>query len=228
MHLDSVSSTQDEARRRFDGRPLLVIAASQSEGRGRQGRRWDNAPRAVAASLALLPAVPQAAWPTIPLTAGLSARRVMDDRLRLKWPNDVVDASGRKLAGLLVESDPSLLVVGLGVNLWWPGPPDGVTALYDEDPGPAAGADLAERWARDLLARLSGTPGAWDRREYLSVSSTIGCDVTWEPDGSGRAVDVDPRGGLIVETAAGIVVIGAGGVRTVRTATLPPANEERL
>ena len=45
--------------------------------------------------------------------------------LRVRWPNDVVDADGRKLAGLLVETaleDGRLAeaVIGIGINVNWP------------------------------------------------------------------------------------------------------------
>lgn len=221
-----MSSTQDEARRRFTGDPLLVVATSQTAGRGRWGRTWENAPRSLAASLAFRPARAQADWPTIPLVAGLAARSVLGAGLRLKWPNDVVDTAGRKLAGLLVESDPSVVVVGLGVNLWWPDPPPGVGAVFDEDPGGASAVLLAGQWAGELLARLGGDADGWGRVEYREACSTLGTDVSWEPGGSGRAVDVDEHGGLVVDTPGGRVVITTGEVRTVRTATLPPASEE--
>ena len=45
--------------------------------------------------------------------------------LRVRWPNDVVVADGRKLAGLLVETaleDGRLAeaVIGIGINVNWP------------------------------------------------------------------------------------------------------------
>jgi BirA family biotin operon repressor/biotin-[acetyl-CoA-carboxylase] ligase len=222
-----VSSTQDEARLRFEDRPVLVTAAVQTAGRGRSGRHWENAARALAASLALVPPFPRAAWPTIPLTAGLAARSVLGESLGLKWPNDVVDAAGNKVAGLLVESDHELVVIGIGVNLWWPDPPAGAAAVFGTDPGPGSGAVIAERWAADLIGRLSDGAG-WGHAEYRAACVTIGSDVTWEPAGSGRAVDVDATGRLVVERAGGRTALGSGEVRMVRTATLPPASEEQV
>src|SRR5680860_1087300 len=91
--LDEATSTQDEARTRYRGGPLLVVTGHQTAGRGRSGRRWENAPRAMAASCAFAPDWPRAAWPRLSLVAGLAARDVFD--FDLKWPNDLI-ADGRK------------------------------------------------------------------------------------------------------------------------------------
>ncbi|MXX65032.1 MAG: hypothetical protein F4Z36_08220, partial [Acidimicrobiia bacterium] len=57
--LDETTSTQDEVAKRLGSAPLLVVARSQTRGRGRSGADWANAPRAVAASLGFRPI-----WPT--------------------------------------------------------------------------------------------------------------------------------------------------------------------
>ena len=53
--LERTTSTQDEVRMRAGAGPLLVVAECQTEGRGRSGAGWDNAPRALAASLGVRP-----------------------------------------------------------------------------------------------------------------------------------------------------------------------------
>jgi BirA family transcriptional regulator, biotin operon repressor / biotin---[acetyl-CoA-carboxylase] ligase len=203
----------DEARRRFDGLPTLVTAARQTRGRGRSGREWVHADRAVAASLAIRSGWPAARRPLIPLVAGVAAASVFD--ARLKWPNDLITDLG-KVGGLLVESDGDVEVVGLGVNLWWPDPVEGAAALHTDDPGPGAGAALAERWALLVVAAVDSGPDRWDRSAYESLCATIGRDITWDPAGSGRAVGVDSQGRLVVETQAGTVALDSGEVRHVR------------
>ena len=49
---DTVPSTQNLARNSLVDLPVLVLATSQTEGRGRTGSDWQNAERALAASLA--------------------------------------------------------------------------------------------------------------------------------------------------------------------------------
>ena len=80
---------------------------------------------------------------------------VRDADLRVRWPNDVVAADGRKLAGLLVETaveDGRLAeaVIGIGINVNWPS------------------ADMpAEVRRSHLAARLVGSP--IDRVALLSA-----------------------------------------------------------
>ncbi len=143
----------------------------------------------------------------------------------LKWPNDVMGRGG-KLGGVLSEASEGVVVVGLGINLWWPEPPPGIAALHDQDPGGDAAADLATRWARALLERVAGVPEAWGRDEYVAVCVTLGADITWEPGGAGTAVDIAEDGRLVVDTTSGRVALGSGEVTTLQPATLPHDHEE--
>ncbi len=219
-HLDRVASTQDEARSRYSGVPCLVTAAEQAAGRGRSGAEWLNAPRALAASLAFAPDWPPARIPLLTLVAGVAARRVLGEPLRLKWPNDVVTPEGDKVAGLLAERTDELVVIGLGANLYWPDPPSGVAALSTTDPGGEAGPILASAWADSLLEAVSAGPDGWGEPEYRQNSGTIGSVIVWEGGGPGRAVDIDQDGGLVVETADGRLTLRSGRVHSVRPTTL--------
>lgn len=110
------------------------VADAQTAGRGRLGRTWFSAPgEGLYLSVVLLPPPPGWSAAALTMAAGLAtldaARAALggddadtDRALRLKWPNDVVDARGAKLAGVLVETrglDPSRphYVVGIGVNV---------------------------------------------------------------------------------------------------------------
>lgn len=212
---DGISSTQDEAARCAGERPTLVVAARQSAGRGRLGRHWDTAPRALAASLAVSPPWRPQDYPKISLVAALAGRSALGEGLECKWPNDLL-CDGEKVAGFLVEASGESVVVGMGVNLWWPHRPEGFGALFEDDPGEGAHLELAERWATELLARLAVGPEEWGHDEYRSVCRTIGETIRWRPDGFGRACDVDDLGRLVVETAAGVVRLSSGEVWEVR------------
>jgi BirA family transcriptional regulator, biotin operon repressor / biotin---[acetyl-CoA-carboxylase] ligase len=223
---ETTASTQDEARRRYAGRPLLLVAARQTAGRGRRGRAWEEATRALAATLAFRPPWPEEAWPRLTLVAGLAACRALGEAVRLEWPNDLV-AGGAKVGGLLTEVADGVVAVGLGANLYWPEPTvEGAGGLWAEDPGPEAAPRLAAAWAEDLLARVAAGPGRWGRDEYTALCATLGREVTWVPTGReamgetagrGRAVALAESGGLVVETAGGRRVLHAGEVHTVRS-----------
>ena len=219
-HLDRVASTQDEARARFAGAPCLVTATAQDAGRGRGGAGWMNASRALATSIAFETTWPDDQVPLITLVAGLSAKRVLGTAVALKWPNDVVTASGDKVAGLLAERTGALVVMGMGVNLHWPDSPEGMAGVYRDDPGPGAGREIATRWCEDLLAELAAGPTGFRPAEYEEASATIGSVIAWDGGGPATAIGVDATGGLVVDGAAGRQVLRSGQVRTVRPATL--------
>jgi BirA family biotin operon repressor/biotin-[acetyl-CoA-carboxylase] ligase len=212
---DEVTSTQDIAVAALVDEPILVVAARQTAGRGRSQRTWESAPRAMAASLALRPLWNPGSWPLIPLVAGLAATDVLDGYVTLKWPNDLLIGED-KVGGILVEGSSGTLVVGCGLNLWWPQPPSGSGALSMEDPGTDAVVDTATAWAASLLQRIAGGPGDWGRSDYLARSATIGRRVTWEPDGEGKAVDIGDDGSLIIDTPFGTQRLIAGEIRHLR------------
>ena len=194
--VDETGSTQDDARAAFVDRPVLVVAAAQSSGRGRSGRGWLTADRAVAISLAFAPEWPREDLPIIPLLAGVAAARVLP--VGLKWPNDLL-VDDIKVGGILVEADHDVVTVGLGINLWWESPPPDMGGVYLEDPGPGVRQPLAENWARELLSFIGDGPGSWPHDEYRSLCVTLGSPITWEPDGAGIARDIAPDGGLVVD-----------------------------
>ena len=214
VHLGTTSSTQDDARRLFGGDPVLVTAARQTAGRGRSGARWVDSDRSLAASVAFRSSWPEPAWSRIPLVAGLAAVDVLGE-VALKWPNDVV-RSGSKLAGILSEAADGVVVVGMGVNLWWKRPLAGAGSLWEEDRGIGAAREIGEAWATRLLERVAPGPDAWGRDEYQSRCAVIGEEITWEPNGCGVATGVDEFGRLIVAVDGEVVALESGEVRTVR------------
>ena len=121
-----------------------------------------------------------------------------------------------KVGGILAELSSGVVVLGLGVNLWWPDPPGGVTAEHGVDPGEDAGPRLAERWAEVLLALVESGPDQWPIDTYRSLCTTIGREITWEPSGSGLAVDIHPSGALIVQTPSGRELLTSGAVTHIR------------
>ena len=216
QYYDEVTSTQDVAAAGLAGSPLLVVAGRQTQGRGRSRRAWESAPRAMAASLAFHPSWSMGAWPRIPLVAGLAAAEALGPGISLKWPNDILKAQ-EKLGGILAEGSGDLLVVGCGLNLWWPGAPEGVGARWIDDPGPEVVLATATAWADRFLERMARPAEDWGRADYLAISATVGRAVTWEPGGRGQAIDIGEDGSLVVETPTGIERLLGGEIRHIRT-----------
>lgn len=122
-------STNDEAfRRAAEGAPegLVIVAGTQTAGRGRHGRTWQDSPgHSLLFSVLLKPMLPVPSWPLLSLAMSASVAEAGGEAARttlgVKWPNDVVSA-GRKICGVLAESRGGdgmrgVLVIGTGVNV---------------------------------------------------------------------------------------------------------------
>jgi BirA family transcriptional regulator, biotin operon repressor / biotin---[acetyl-CoA-carboxylase] ligase len=125
-----VSSTNTRARElagQGAAEGEIVIAESQTHGRGRLGRRWESPPgRNLYLSVILRPQLPPRLAPQITLTAAVALVETVAAFLTrpavIKWPNDIL-VGGRKLAGILTEAacdaarvDYVVLGIGLNVN----------------------------------------------------------------------------------------------------------------
>ena len=106
---------------------LLIIADSQTAGRGRMTRTWfspagDN----LYFSLLLRPDVGLAVVPSLPLVVGLAVAEAIVACApallpKIKWPNDIL-VNGKKICGILCElqtkkDNVDYVVVGVGINV---------------------------------------------------------------------------------------------------------------
>jgi BirA family biotin operon repressor/biotin-[acetyl-CoA-carboxylase] ligase len=122
LWLDECGSTMDIAREHVGNVTdfFLVAADSQTAGRGRQGREWQSVPGAFQGTfIYLLSSDPN---PAATLAVGLAVSETLERfgvNIKLKWPNDLISSSGRKLGGILTEyiSRPSAYLIGIGINL---------------------------------------------------------------------------------------------------------------
>lgn len=227
------STNADLARLAAEDAPggLVLVTDDQTAGRGRFDRSWVTPPgTAVALSALVYPTAPLARWGWLSLLVGVAVvdglRRATPLEPLLKWPNDVL-LGERKVCGILSESVVSDLgraaVLGLGIN---------ISQDADQLPVPTAtslrqeGADAA---ASDVviavLHALEHWYGRWDAGEslrdaYRARCATIGQAVAVHIGESepvtGRAVDVDDDGRLVVETPAGRRAFSAGDVVHLR------------
>jgi BirA family biotin operon repressor/biotin-[acetyl-CoA-carboxylase] ligase len=236
--LDEVGSTNTYVRDRARAgavEGLVAVADHQTAGRGRLDRRWESPPGAnLLASVLLRPAC---GGGEVHLCAGAVALAGADACLEvagvepvLKWPNDLL-LDGAKLAGVLAEAEftgPALnaVVVGIGINVAWPGPAEaGGTCLADV----GGSAQPVDR--RVLLDHLLGALGPRlalleeaDGRGILADEvrrrcGTLGQEVQVTLAGeklSGRAAAIDDAGRLLVETASGPRAVSAGDVVHLR------------
>lgn len=118
---DLIDSTNSEARRLAEAGergPLWITAVRQTAGRGRRGRAWEQGDGNLAATLLLQPAgdFAQLSFAAALAVADMAQHFAPAAAITVKWPNDVL-ANGNKLAGILLESGPEWLAIGIGVNL---------------------------------------------------------------------------------------------------------------
>lgn len=156
----------------------LVLADTQTSGRGRDGRRWVTVPgTALALSLILqptpdeMPLLPR--FTALPALALISALEGLGVPAQIKWPNDVL-VQGRKIAGVLVEAEwqqdqISVLVVGLGVNVNNGAIPPASKLRFPATAVETEWGQKVDRW--DLLATI--LHGIQHYRAYLPSESFL-------------------------------------------------------
>lgn len=140
-----------------------LVAERQTAGRGRQGRAWfDGAGNFMGSTVVRLsPDDPPPA--SFALAAGLAVYAavlpLLSDPvpLALKWPNDVT-YGGAKLAGILLEREGEVLVLGIGVNLAQAPAIEGRATVALSALGPAPSRDL---FAPALAASLATELERW-------------------------------------------------------------------
>jgi len=239
-HFETIDSTNayllQEARK---GGPegIVAVAEHQSAGRGRLGRTWEAPPGAsLLASVLLRPELAAGELHLCTAALALAARAACQAAsgasVSIKWPNDLVIGDA-KVAGVLAESDPgapggplgsTAIVVGIGINLRWPGPPGvGGTCLRD-----ATGVDVDRLALLDgVLEELSLRRGSLDvpadrqqiAEELRAQCSTLGREVRvdlGEETIEGLALDLSDEGHLVVEVAGIRREVAAGDVVHLR------------
>ena len=198
---ESCASTQDVLR--GSGLPEGAVAVSehQTSGRGREGRRWEDAPgRALLLSVLLRPPAGSQTQ-ELSLVAGLAVAETVEearDHASLKWPNDVL-LGGGKVAGILLEASGEEVVCGIGVNVSQTDaelpvgtrlPAASLLTATGREP------DRAELLA-SLLVTLEHRYAAWRRRGLVSLLDELEARNALR----GHAVRVGDEAGTVVRIA---------------------------
>ena len=234
---ETIDSTNREAvERAAGGAPegTVVVADSQSRGRGRFQRFWDSPPGVnLYFSTILRPDVGAVRLPELPLLTAAALHQALTKlvpsmKAVIKWPNDIL-VGERKLAGILCESKvarsgAASVVVGIGLNVngreFDPSLEGAATSLLLKS---------GRRWSRPevmagVLNRLEYLYDDWVAAEDLKeivpyleeYSSLIGRRVEIAGGGSavtGVARAISPAGKLIVESPDGTLhYLSAGDV----------------
>jgi BirA family biotin operon repressor/biotin-[acetyl-CoA-carboxylase] ligase len=227
-HFYSVDSTNAFAARLIaHGRKVpdgtLVVAESQTAGRGRMGRSWHSETgTGLYLSLVLRPQVSPRLAPLFTLACAAALHDAVEGEtgveVDVKWPNDLL-AGGRKIAGILAEMQAEVdrvttLIVGAGLNVNQTGFPDEIaaraTSLRIASGRPHSRIEILLRFLEQfeaLLARFHQDGPSVITAEWTRVSSFAYGRRLRIGDGSrtieGTTRGLNAFGALCVETAEG-------------------------
>ena len=231
LYYPDLSSTMDEAGKLGEGdaeEGAVVVAETQTAGRGRQGRNWVSQPGNLLVSVLFRPTLE--ALPFISIIGGVAAaravRKVTGLEPQIKWPNDLL-IQGRKVAGILAESAIAgdsvwYAVLGVGMNVSLNTDQTEEIASFATSVNAAAGKvvpreDLLRQFLMDLDALyLALGQDQSPIQEWQGLLSTTGqrLEATWGNESFiGVAEGTDPMGNLLLRQDDGsLLTLTAGDV----------------
>jgi BirA family biotin operon repressor/biotin-[acetyl-CoA-carboxylase] ligase len=237
LHYDIVTSTNDVAKEIAGNSPeanLVIIAKTQTYGRGRLGRQWVSPIGGIWLSILLRPETTLKETGKLTIIAASAVARAIQHTLGLqaevKWPNDIL-LDGRKVCGILAETSTKgdasgYAIIGIGIN-----------ANMDLDSFPTTFKDSAttlkhelgrETDSERLVAALLDNfvqrynrlrKGEWDalRLEWKSLAKFLGKQVevaSFTEVIVGEALDIEEDCALLIRQENGLLKrIVAGDVK---------------
>ena len=240
--LESTESTNEKAieigKKREDSEGIVVVADSQTKGKGRLGREWISPPGVnLYFSVILKPDIPPTEAPLITLAAAVAVASVLRTwkgvPADIKWPNDIM-IKGKKVGGILTEmktrgKEIDLVVVGIGLN---------VNMLLDDLPEDIRSAtttlEIEKGVPSDRVGLLGGILAGLDNayknllngnkraliNGWLSLNCTIGNRIMVRDHDrtiTGVAENIGQNGELIVKLESGETeIINAGDVTVLK------------
>jgi BirA family transcriptional regulator, biotin operon repressor / biotin---[acetyl-CoA-carboxylase] ligase len=214
-----IGSTMDMARelaKKGARNGTIVIAESQTGGRGRLSREWLSPEGGIYCTIILRPRIGPTYAPRINLMAAVAVaatiRKLFGVKAQLKWPNDVL-IDGKKVSGILAEMGAetdivNFVNVGIGINA------NNSTARFEK-----TATSLKKVLGRQISRRefLSALIVEIERRqpvlmnaallkEWKRLSVTLGKEVRvmgLDEEAKGQAIDIDATGALILKATNG-------------------------
>ena len=232
---EKTSSTNDRAMElgvAGSNGPSVVLAETQSAGRGRFGRVWNSSPReGIWFSLMFRPELPVEHWTRLPSAAALAVAHALEEagvrHVGVKWPNDLQIGSA-KVAGILVETGSHVkkgpfAVIGIGINANQSKFPADLATKATSIKQVLGFAIDRNDLASKLIAHLQMTMQCKANehpemiQELRERSTLLGNSIRFETPTQktidGVAADLDDEGRLIVQTQdGGFITLNAGEV----------------
>ncbi len=217
---------------------VVVLADSQSKGKGRRGRTWFSpAKSSIYMSVILNPEIEPKDATLLTLMAAIACAQAIKNTtgldVKIKWPNDIT-LNGKKLGGILTEikSDTEKIifaVIGIGINVNVK--PDNFPADISSVAASLSGHTGSEHSRTLIIAEILKEIERWHnaiiqgRRqavisEWKKLTSTLGKRVMIDSSKgavTGLAEDIDDDGVLLLKLDSGAIVkINAGDLTELR------------
>lgn len=231
---DVLGSTNDRLKELAAGGAApwtVVVAESQTRGRGRGGAVW-HSPAGAGLWLSVLLPCDEPVPAYLPLAVGVAAARAAEEaapgvRVGIKWPNDL-EVAGRKIGGILCEHGHGWVAAGIGVNVLTPevGIPAEVaeraTSLEAVSGARVSVGALATALLHRLRASRCGRGPGLDpavHQELRERDVLRGTGVWTSQAGPGSARGIAEDGALLLELpGGGKVRVVSGSVRIAKEA----------
>ena len=234
---DEIPSTNTEAKTLAQNGAVegdIVIAKSQSAGRGRMGRSFiSNSENGLYMSIILKPNIPLNESVYITVLGAVAVLEAIEEtsgkNCQIKWVNDIY-INERKVSGILTEatmdfetSSLQYAILGIGINIT---PPENgfhkdieniATSIYAND-------DCPKDYKSNLCAKIidnffDGYKNLKERtfiEKYRQKSMLIGKEVDVQVGNkltTGTVVNIDENARLVVETSDGRITFNSGEAR---------------
>lgn len=242
-YYDEIASTNETAKdfcKKQNARGLVVAAASQTQGKGRLERSFFSPVGGIYFSAVYELDSNRAAADLISSAAGMAVRDTLYNFFnidaKIKWPNDVL-VDEKKICGILCEAvnennKPKYVIVGIGVNVDKCDFPDGLhytaTSIGNVYEGEVELdkneilVDIVNNLDRYVI-RSGMLSDGYDSTDLVGrlkkYSATIGRMVrVIKPDNQfdARALDIDEKGGLVVNGPLKTETITSGEIEHLR------------
>jgi BirA family biotin operon repressor/biotin-[acetyl-CoA-carboxylase] ligase len=238
--LPEVDSTNDEAKRRIESglnEEFLIVAETQTHGRGRKDRTWISPKGGLYLSLAIYPPLNIESTPLLGFLCACAVAKALAkigiNGVYVKWPNDVL-LKRNKVAGILIELvsigfRKYMTILGIGINQ------NTNTSEFPEEfrysvtsvieyLGHATSPDellCNVLYSIDEFLQITRASGSYEAvlGEWRRINATLGTRVRVD-DGSeiyvGTAEELLPDGSLIIGTKTGVVTLRVADVTHLR------------
>ena len=215
----------------------VVVAEEQTHGRGRHGREWFSAAgKGIYLSIIIYPDIDPKQAPGLSLMTATTLAKTLQtvglEEVSVKWPNDCL-VNGRKIGGILAELSAEIghvqyIVMGVGINVNhrrrdFPAEVAGMaTSVRAELKTSISRVNIVQAFLklfeRDYL-RFQKKGLKSFRKKILASSSVLGRPIQLrfrEEVISGRAVDIDDTGQLIVDIGGDCRAFNAGEITLIK------------